>query len=111
MTPEEEAGTKAMMNELPLRLALEEGGHHFVEIARSEFLSRSKHEDTPPVEYATSFEVEQAEKDGVAAVTVANTDRTAEWVEFGSHAGGKTPVLKYRIFGLTADALEAEGEV
>lgn len=42
-------------------------------------------------DYLGSFEIKRRGKNYI----VTNTDDTAFWVEFGAHAGGKTPVLGY----------------
>ena len=54
-------------------------------------------------DYATSFVVYM---EGRKAL-VGNTDDTSFWVEFGAHAGGKTPVLGYAPLRRAVDAAAA----
>lgn len=105
VTREDPSGWEEILNGPEVRAHLEAKGHEFVEVAEGIFAASSKHEDTPPVLYPASFFVDQT-ADGIR---VGNNDRTAEWVEFGAHAGGKTEVLKYRVLGRTLDVLESRG--
>lgn len=105
---EDHTGVLEILNGAPMVAALTAKGHEGNEISRGIFDARSKHEDTPPVEYPDSFGVRNARNGDLPSVEVFNDDRTAEWVEFGAHpGGGDTAVLKYRVLGLTLDALEA----
>lgn len=103
VTREDPTGWEEILNGPEARAYLEAKGAEFISVAEDLFAVSSKHEDTPPVLYPASFFVEQT-SDGVR---VGNNDRTAEWVEFGAHADGKTPVLRYRILGRTLDVLES----
>lgn len=100
-----------LVNSQEMAVLLNLTGQHFIETARAVFFSFSKHEDTPPIEYPNSFKLKRVRQGLIRGVRISNTDPTAEWVEFGAHAGGTTPVLKYRVFGRTADILEAEGHL
>jgi hypothetical protein len=54
---------------------------------------------TSPPRYLESFQIERVGR----RMVVKNVDPGAMWVEFGSHAGGKTLVLKYRPMGTALD--------
>lgn len=101
-----ETGHNRILNKRATQFLLEAKGHEAIFVARSIFAASSKHEDTPPVLYPESFKLRHYRRGLINAIKVVNDDRTAEWVEFGAHAGGTTPVLKYRIFGRTFDSLE-----
>ena len=86
------------------------------EVAKGVFLSQSEGDSEAPVYYVQSFNVRRVRhtptpnplyQEGKRGVAASNNDRTAEWVEFGAHAGGKTPVLKYRVFGKAMDILHS----
>lgn len=101
-----ETGQSRILNSQAVQFLLEAKGHEAIFVAQSIFEASSRHEDTPPVFYNRSFKLRHVRRALIKAVQVVNDDRTAEWVEFGAHAGGETPVLKYRILGRTFDALE-----
>lgn len=105
VTREDPSGWDYILNDAEVRAYLEAKGHEFIEVAQGIFAASSKREDTPPVLYPDSFFVDQT----ASGVRVGNNDRTAEWVEFGAHAGGKTAVLRYRVLGRTLDVLESRG--
>jgi hypothetical protein len=96
-----------MLNKPELQAILHVKAEEFVTIARGIFEGHSQHDPFPPVYYSTSFKVRGVRDGLVRGVRILNSDPTAVWVEFGAHAGGKTPVLRYRVFGRTADILEA----
>lgn len=48
--------------------------------------------ETTPPKYVTAWEIK---REGAVHYLI-NTDRSAMWVEFGAHAGGETPVLRYK---------------
>lgn len=57
--------------------------------------------ETTPPKYLESFKIRRIRRKlrtGPAYAAV-NSDPGAIWVEFGAHAGGETPVLKYRPLG------------
>jgi len=91
-----------------VHLALTLLGHEMIEIAKGIFDASSKHdpEDLAP-HYNESWEIKHVYRRLVRGIQVYNSDSTAEWVEFGSHAGGKTRVLRYRVMGRAADVLES----
>ena len=97
-----------LLNSAGLQFALHAKGHEFIQIAQAIFNAESVHdpEDLTPT-YNESWEIRDIHRLLVKAIQVWNTDPTAEWVEFGAHAGGKTRVLRYRVMGRTADILEA----
>lgn len=103
VTREDPSGWEEILHDPEVRAYLEAKAAEFVGVAEGIFAASSKHEDTPPVLYPASFFIDQT-SDGVR---VGNNDRTAEWVEFGAHADGKTPVLRYRVLGRTLDVLES----
>ena len=76
-------------------------------LAGSVFISRSHHDSQPPEIYLKSFGVRRIRFLGKKGWEAYNHDRTAEWVEFGAHAGGKTPILKYRCYGVAMDIMNA----
>lgn len=51
---------------------------------------------TTPPKYASSFFVSKITQGDKYAWEVRNIDPGAQFVEFGAHAGGRTPVLGYR---------------
>jgi hypothetical protein len=57
-------------------------------------------------DYENAFETKQYHVNGVV---LTNTDPKANWVEFGAHAGGKTPVLNYRPLTTAMDEQESNG--
>jgi len=73
--------------------------------AAAVFEANSKHDSEAPVFYLQSFHLRRSRKDGIRGWEAYNDDPTAEWVEFGAHAGGKTPVLKYRCYGIAMDIM------
>jgi len=104
---EDRTGELEILNGPRMIAALEAKAQEGIDISKGLFAADSKHEDTPPEFYLDSFGTRLSESpEGVPVVTVYNDDRTAEWVEYGAHAGGETPVLKYRILGRTLDILE-----
>lgn len=104
-------GPLEMLNSPKIQGALRATGEKFIEAAKFVFDQFSRHDDTPPVEYKEHFGIRDAHHGLVKSIEVFNDDPTAEWVEFGSHAGGETRILRYRVFGRAADALEALGRV
>jgi len=105
-----ETGELEMMNSPKVQAAVHLKGEQFINIAREVFEAHSRHDADPPVLYPASFTLENALKGVVRSVEVWNHDPTAEWVEFGSHAGGESPILRYRVFGRTSDIMEARAE-
>lgn len=89
----------------------------FIHKANAIYSAQREYESELPIFYQDSFRVSRVSQPDHTFHTVnnivhgrriTNIDPTAEWVEFGSHAGGghKTPVLRYRIFGKTIDSME-----
>lgn len=97
-----------LMNSKEVRALLFVLGHEFIVIAKGIYEISSKHdpEDLTP-HYNESWGLKEVHDYLVRGIRIENTDATAEWVEFGAHAGGKTRVLRYRVMGRTADVLEA----
>lgn len=60
--------------------------------ARQRRDNEARTSETTPPKYVESFEIHQ---DGLTTI-LTNQDPAAMWVEFGAHAGGETPVLKYK---------------
>ena len=106
-----ETGQLEIMNGIRAQAAVRLKGDQFVEVAKGVFEAHSKHESTPPVEYLEHFGVREHHFGAVLGIQVYNDDRTAEWVEFGAHAGGKTRVLRYRVFGRTEDIMGARAKL
>lgn len=102
-------GQLEILNGPRCQIALRELGEEFIRVAKGIFDASSKHEDTLPTLYNESFGIREIHHLLVEAIEIYNDDPTAEWVEFGSHAGEdhQTRVLRYRVFGRTADILEA----
>lgn len=80
--------------------------------AKAEFEIRRKHLDRHVPDYEHSFFIKKRDRingdgDVVPSRKIGNSSRRWYWVEFGAHAGGKTPVLHYRILGLTLNVLES----
>ncbi len=80
------------------------------EVAKSVFNRRQRRDnedrtsETTPPKYVESFYVERRGNFWVAG----NEDPAALWVEFGAHAGGETPVLKYRPITTAIEILAAD---
>lgn len=102
-----ETGQNLIMNGPLTQIALRAVGEEFVNRAIELFAASSKGDDMAPILYPDHFGIREVHHGLVEAIEVYNDDPTAEWVEFGAHAGGKTRVLRYRILGRTADAMEA----
>lgn len=100
-------GYNVLLNSPLVQFRLEALGEEFIQVAKGVFQAHDKGEDTLPVTYNNSFGIRHVHRLLIEAIQVYNDDPTAEWVEFGAHAGGKTRVLRYRVFGRTADILEA----
>lgn len=60
--------------------------------------------NTSPPKYVESFVVRKVGRNW----RLVNEDPGAVWVEFGAHAGGVTPILKYAVMREALDRLEAE---
>lgn len=101
-----EFGQTEIMNLPAVAFLLEAKGQHAIAVMKTVFAAHSRHESTPPTLYPEHFGIRKTRRLLVQAIEVYNDDRTAEWVEFGAHAGGETPVLKYRVFGRAFDSLE-----
>lgn len=99
-------GTTKILNGVPMQAVLASQMEEAKGVARGLYAAITKHEDTPPIEYPEHFGFRRIRRDLIRGVQFYNDDPTAEWVEFGAHAGGKTPVLKYRIIGRTFDTFE-----
>lgn len=99
---------EVILNSRQVQTEVYKTGERFITKAIALYESVDKEEDTPPILYSAHFGIRVVARALVEAIQVYNDDPTAEWVEFGAHAGGKTRVLRYRIFGHTADAMEAE---
>lgn len=106
-------GQNLIMNGPLTQLALRALGEEFISVAKGVFDIHSKHQSDPPILYNNSFGIREVHRLLVEAIQVYNDDPTAEWVEFGSHAGEdhQTRILRYRVFGRTADILEARAAV
>lgn len=59
---------------------------------------------TPP-KYVSSFKIERAQSR--LSMRVVNTDPGWNWVEYGTHAGGKTFIMRYRPLGRALDMAAA----
>lgn len=59
--------------------------------------------ETTPPKYMKSF---YKKREGINWIA-GNEDEAAMWVEFGAHAGGQTPVLKYKPLTTALDILES----
>src|SRR5690554_2228926 len=59
--------------------------------------------ETTPPKYVTAWEIK---REGAVHYLI-NTDRSAMWVEFGAHAGGETPVLRYKPLTRALDIVSA----
>jgi hypothetical protein len=105
-----DTGQIEMLNSPRVQAAVQLKGEEFIETAKGVFESQSRHDSRPPEFYVERFSIQHALHEVVRAIEVWNHDPTAEWVEFGSHAGGKTNILRYRVFGRTSDILEARAK-
>lgn len=101
-------GQHQLLNSPQVQLALRALGEEFIAVAKTIFIASSKREDRLPTLYLDSFGIREVHHLLVEAIEIYNDDPTAEWVEFGSHAHGETKVLRYRVFGRTADIMEAK---
>lgn len=96
-----------LLNSPEMTKALVTLGLEFIEIAKGVFEATSIHDPNDILkQYNESWELKEVHDFLVQGIQIWNMDFTAEWVEFGAHAGGKTRVLRYRIMGRTADILE-----
>lgn len=102
-----ELGQNLILNGPGVQSALHALGEEFISVAVSLFEATEKGEDTAPTFYTESFDIKEVHRGLVEAIQIYNEDPTAEWVEFGAHAGGKTRVLRYRILGRTADVMHS----
>lgn len=81
-----------------------------VETAKEVFNTRQRHDnegrtsETTPPKYIGEFFIERRGR----LWFVGNSDPAALWVEFGAHAGGRTPVLKYRPLTNAVDIVARE---
>lgn len=73
--------------------------------ARQWFVLLSRGESQPPIFYVSSFKVRRVFNGRRFVWQAYNDDPTALWVEFGAHAGGKTPILRYRPYGKALESL------
>lgn len=76
-----------------------------VDIAKATFEAREKHQGVHFPGYNNSWFIRKVKNAKGSARRIGNSDPRWVWVEFGAHAGGKTPVLNYRILGTTLDAI------
>lgn len=60
--------------------------------------------NTSPPKYVESFVIRKVGRNW----RLVNEDPGAVWVEFGAHAGGVAPILKYAVMRTALDRLEAE---
>lgn len=99
---------RKMLNSIEVQARLEEVGLEFIEIGKGIYEVQSHHDqlDLSP-EYNESWGIRRVYHFLIKSIEVYNSDVTAEWVEYGAHAGGKTRILKYRVMGRTADFLES----
>lgn len=87
--------------------AVSSPGYHAFAVSRAEALKDAatavfnsaelKHNqwrtsETTPPRYLQSWKIEREGDD----IWLTNEDPAAMWVEFGAHAGGETPVLRYK---------------
>jgi len=102
-----------MSKDARLLALLQEKARMVATLARSIFLSQSRgqsYRDPDPFRYADSFEVRLGPiVNGLPSYVVSNTDPDAVMVEFGTRAGGKTLILKYRPLGRAVDQMMAGG--
>ena len=106
-----DTGQTELLNSPQMMILLRLKGEEFIAVALEIYTASSRHDATAPVFYAQRFGIREVHHLLVQAIEVYNDDPTAEWVEFGAHAGGKTPVLRYRPLGRAADVLEARAHV
>jgi hypothetical protein len=105
-----ETGELEMLNSPRVQVAVQLKGEEFIETAKGVFEAQSRHDSRPPEFYVERFSIQHALHEAVRAIEVWNHDPTAEWVEFGAHAGGEERILRYRVFGRTSDIMEARAE-
>jgi len=114
---EDEGGWVRYLNSSSVQAHLEATAVQFIARANNIYLARQQGEAEPPTFYQDSWNIAKGHRvdptfHKVTAIIrtrlVGNSDPTATWVEFGSHAGGdwQTPVLGYRILGRTMDSME-----
>jgi len=103
----DDAGWLRLMNSQGVQSYVTVVGHEMIVVAKGVFSSRAQGDSEPPVFYYDSFGIRHVRFLGKRGIEVFNSDRTAEWVEFGAHAGGETRILKYRVFGLAMDIMAA----
>jgi hypothetical protein len=95
------------LNSAGVQEGLHKLGEEFIAVAQIVYEGSTKDDPDAPPRYNESFSIKDVHRDLLLAIQVYNSDVTAEWVEFGAHAGGKTAVLKYRVLGHAADIMEA----
>lgn len=80
--------------------------------AAAVFLSRNHPEnewdtsETTPPKYLASFRTRKIIRARGIIWRAINIDPGAEWVEYGSHAGGKTKVLEYACYRIALMSME-----
>jgi hypothetical protein len=103
-----------MLNGEKMQALLDVKAEEAERVAKGLWEARRLHLDRHVPEYGQSFFVRRRRKvtsrgESVPSRQIGNSSGRWLWVEFGAHAGGKTPVLHYRILGLTLDTLAASG--
>ena|SRR5882672_3443088 len=81
-------------------------------LMEADYAAQTRHRGVHVPGYENSFFIRKQRaldkhRNSVNGRQIGNSDARWYWVEFGAHAGGKTPVLHYRILGRALDAMEA----
>lgn len=98
-------GFERIANQEGTQKVLERDADKLIEKARFIYLRRAKHPNTVAPFYASSFSKKMTQLKKMKGWRVSNTDPTWIWIEFGAHAGGRTPILKYRPMGRAIDEM------
>ncbi len=77
-----------------------------ISMAKRIYLSQAHDPNTVSPYYAGSFKKIRSRYLDYEARQVINTDPMWLWIEFGAHAGGRTPILKYRPMSRAMDELK-----
>lgn len=72
------------------------------EAAKADFIRQQRKDnewrisETTPPKYIGSFGVRKVATDNGVRYDAYNDDPAVIWIEYGAHAGGETPVLRYK---------------
>lgn len=97
------AALRGVMNSPEAQRYTKGRAERIIEIAIGIFLE--ERELVESVTYIRSFSLRKIRR----GYRIHNDDKTAVWVEYGAHAGGKTPILGYAPIRKAIDIVALEG--